>query len=80
MATLTVKNIPDTLVKRLKRQADRQHRSLNREVIACLERATAAMPIDVDAELARIRAVRVVPAGGPLTDAEISRYKRAGRA
>ena len=80
MATLTVKNISDVLVKRLKRQAEHHHRSLNREVIACLERAIVAPPIDVDAELARIRAVRVVPAGGPLTDAEISRYKRAGRA
>ena len=79
MATLTVKNIPATLVKRLKRQAEHHHRSLNREVIACLERAIAAPSIDVDAELARIRAVRVVPAGGPLTDALISRYKRAGR-
>ena len=74
MATLTVKNISDVLVKRLKRQAEHHHRSLNREVIACLERAIAAAPIDVDTELARIRAVRV-PIRMRLDDATLRRLK-----
>jgi plasmid stability protein len=78
MATLTVKNIPATLVTRLKRQAHRHHRSLNREVIACLERAIAAAPIDVDAELARIRTVRA-PIRMRLDDATLRRLKSAGR-
>ena len=78
MATLTIKNVPDTLVKRLKRQADHHHRSLNREVIACLERASAAVPIDVDAELARIRAIRV-PVRMRLDDVTLRRLKSAGR-
>ncbi|PYN97298.1 MAG: hypothetical protein DMD91_17975 [Candidatus Rokuibacteriota bacterium] len=78
MATLTVKNIPDALVKRLKRQAEHHHRSLNREVIACLGRAIVAPPIDVDAELARIRAIRV-PVKMRLDDATLRRLKSAGR-
>ena len=47
MATLSIKNVPDTLVKRLKSQAATNRRSLNREVIAMLEGATRSMPIDV---------------------------------
>jgi len=78
MATLTIKNVPATLVKRLKRQADHHHRSLNREVIACLERASVALPIDIDAELARIRALRV-PVRMRLDDVTLRRLKSAGR-
>ncbi|MEL6614587.1 MAG: Arc family DNA-binding protein [Bacteroidota bacterium] len=39
MATLTLKNVPDDLHRRLKERAARNHRSLNREVIHALERA-----------------------------------------
>jgi len=79
MATLSIKNVPEALVKRLKSQATTNRRSLNLEVIAVLEAATRATPIDVEAELARVRAIRVKPRGGPLTDEMITRYKRAGR-
>ena len=37
MATITLKNVPDDLHRRLKAQAARNHRSLNREVIRTLE-------------------------------------------
>jgi hypothetical protein len=39
MATLTVKNIPDDVYQELKSQAEKQQRSLNQEIIACLEQA-----------------------------------------
>ncbi|MDR3089466.1 MAG: hypothetical protein LBU39_06575 [Desulfobulbaceae bacterium] len=41
-ATLTLKNIPDTLHARLKAAAKANRRSLNNEAIVCLE--TALMP------------------------------------
>jgi plasmid stability protein len=41
MATLTLKNVPDDLHRRLKARADRNHRSLNREAIRLLEQAVA---------------------------------------
>ena len=41
MATLTLKNVPDDLHRRLKERAARNHRSLNREVIHALEEAIA---------------------------------------
>jgi plasmid stability protein len=37
MATLNLKNVPDELVSRLKREAARNRRSLNQEAIARLE-------------------------------------------
>ncbi|MDX1531627.1 MAG: Arc family DNA-binding protein [Rhodothermales bacterium] len=44
MATITLKNVPDDLHRRLKERAARHHRSLNREAIRCLEEAVAADP------------------------------------
>ena len=46
MATLTIKNIPEPLVKRLKKQAAAHRRSLNYEVISYLEQMTHSVPID----------------------------------
>jgi predicted nucleic acid-binding protein/plasmid stability protein len=67
MATLTIKNVPDPLVRRLKNQAALHRRSLNLEVIACLEAAAQAVPLDPEILLARVRAVRRSPARGRLT-------------
>ena len=79
MATLTIKNIPELLVRRLKTQAARHRRSLNLEVIACLEATARAVPVDAEALLARARAVRRAPAGMRLTEAVLTRLKAAGR-
>ena len=80
MATLTIKNVPETLVRRLKQQAVAHRRSLNLEVIACLESIAQATPVDVDAMLARVRAVRRPLRGGAkLTDRMINEMKRYGR-
>lgn len=58
MTNLTIKNIPDSVYRRLKARAERHHRSLNSEVIHCLEQATGGVPTDPDTLLARVRAVR----------------------
>jgi plasmid stability protein len=39
MATLRIKNFPDDLYRRLKEQAEREHRSLAQEVIHLLSQA-----------------------------------------
>jgi len=39
MASLTIKNIPDDLYEHLKQAANAHHRSVNSELIYCLERA-----------------------------------------
>jgi plasmid stability protein len=80
MATLTIKNVPETLVRRLKQQAVAHRRSLNLEVITCLESIAQATPVDVEAMLARVRAVRVTLRGGvQLTNRMINEAKRQGR-
>jgi plasmid stability protein len=79
MATLTIKNIPEPLVERLKDQAALHRRSLNHEVIACLEAVARATPIDAETLLARVRAVRRKPSRFRLTDRSVARVKTAGR-
>ena len=79
MATLTIKNIPEPLVKRLKQQAAAHRRSLNFEVISYLEQMTHSVPIEADALLARVRAIRGTPKGVRLTDRLLDELKVAGR-
>jgi plasmid stability protein len=80
MATLTLKNLPDAVLERLRRQAARQNRSVNREAIVILETAVQpATPVDAEARLAQIQRVRITPRGGPITAAYVARAKREGR-
>lgn len=79
MATLTIKNIPEPLVKRLKQQAAAQHRSLNFQVISYLEHMTQSVPVDADTLLARARAIRQIPKRMKLTDRLLKELKLVGR-
>jgi plasmid stability protein len=58
MATITLKNIPEQLHKKIKERAVQHHRSLNSEIIACLERSLVSRPVDTDTLLARARSLR----------------------
>ncbi len=78
MPTVTLKNLPTDLHRRLKARARDHRRSLNREIIASLEAAVSVERVDVDALLARARALRR-GVRGQLTDAEIERFTAAGR-
>jgi plasmid stability protein len=79
MATLTIKNIPESLLKRLKDQAAGHRRSLNHEVISCLDQVARSMPLDPDTLLARARAIRRSPRSVRLTDRTLNEFKAAGR-
>ena len=48
MPSLTIKNIPEELLNRLRLEAKREHRSLNKQVISSLEGALG--PLTSDAE------------------------------
>jgi plasmid stability protein len=80
MANLTIKNVPERLVRRLKAQAARHHRSLNLEVISCLEAVAQTVPLDPEALLARARAIRRAPARLDLNDRTLAALKAQGRA
>lgn len=79
MATLTIKNIPEGVVRRLKARAAQHRRSLNSEVIHVLDSTTRATPIDVEEELARIRARRPIPESVRITQRQLNAWKSAGR-
>jgi antitoxin FitA len=79
MATnFTVKNIPEDVYEKLKARAERNHRSINGEIISVLAAATALKPASADEIIARARALRA-RTGGFLTDDFINQAKREGR-
>jgi plasmid stability protein len=77
---LTIKNVPKPMLRRLKARAILHRRSLNLEVIACLETLVQSAPVDTEALLARVREIRRTPAHTRLTDRTLGRLKAAGRA
>lgn len=80
MPTLTIKGLPDPIYHRLKEQADAHRRSLNGEIIVCLERAVSATRLDPAAWLSEARAFRQSLKLKPLTDRELRAARKAGRA
>jgi plasmid stability protein len=78
VASITVKDIPEKLHRRLKARALAHRRSLNSEVIACLEAAASAQKLDPDALLARAASLRSRVAGR-LTDTDLAALRGAGR-
>jgi antitoxin FitA len=56
--SITLKNFPDPLYQRIKLAAKRHLRSMNNEIIACLEQALAPRPVDIDARLDQARRLR----------------------
>ena len=80
MPTLTIKGLPPDLHQRLKAQAEAHRRSLNREIIVCLERSVAAGPVRPETWLEEVEAFRQRVAVQPLTRRELQAAKNAGRA
>jgi len=58
MPSITVKNIPDSIYNKLKKQAEAQHRSMNSEIIACLERSVEPKQVSPDEILRQARMMR----------------------
>lgn len=79
MPTLTIKGLPDPVYRRLKAQAAAHRRSLNGEIIVCLERAVGA-GLDVSTWLAEAQALRDRLGLRPLAEPELRAARRAGRA
>ncbi len=82
MATIVLRDFPAGLRERLEERARLHGRSLDGEVIACLEATLGQVRIDVEEELARIRRHReqiAATTNARITNAEIDRAKRKGR-
>ncbi len=79
MPAFTLKNIPDELYIRLKETAKAHRRSLNSEILYCVERTLGAHKIDVSEHLAMARTLRAKTANHPISDDELNAAKNEGR-
>jgi hypothetical protein len=72
MPTITVKNIPADIYEKLKKSSEISRRSIDSEIIACIERAVRSQPIDPDLLLANARKLRSKTFAHPITDDEFN--------
>jgi len=79
MATVTIKNIPDELYDRLKSIAEINRRSINSEIIMCIENAVASRRINLDEVLEDARQLRQLTAAHVISDDEFNQAKEEGR-
>ena len=79
MPTITVKNIPADIYEKLKKSAETSRRSINSEIIACIERAVRSQPINPDLLLTHARKLRSKTSSHPITDDEFNQAKTVGR-
>lgn len=77
--TITLKGIPDDVYDRLKRSAEANRRSVNSEVIACLETLLLPKKTTAIQHLTAIRAIRAKLPQGAFKHEDIDRFKREGR-
>ena len=79
MPAITVKNIPSQLYEELKTAAQIHRRSLNSEIIACLERELLATPISPQERIHRAQRIRAQVAIDTVDPREIDQAIQPGR-
>ena len=79
MPTVTVKNIPEELYKQLKSVAERNRRSVNSEIIMCIENTIITRRIDPNEAIEDARRLRQLTTGQEISDEEFSQAKAEGR-
>ena len=79
MKNITLKNIPDKLYDRLKQAAEQHRRSVNSEIIACLERGVFPRALDLDDVLAKARDLRARAGRTVIETEELLRARDRGR-
>lgn len=79
MATITVKNIPEDLYEQLKQSAEAHRRSINSEIIICIEQTVRSSTINPKISLERARNLRGKTISHPISDLEFNQAKADGR-
>ncbi len=79
MPAITVKNIPAPLYAQLKTAAKIHRRSLNNEIIACLERELLPTPVSPHERIRRAQQIRTQIRPGTVDAQEIAQAIQAGR-
>ena len=80
MASITVKNIPHELYEKLKITASLNHRSLNNEMINCLESVLMPQRLSVADKLIRAKRIRSQLSDEVFDPDEIKKTIEEGRA
>jgi len=79
MPTITLKNIPDTLYAQLKQAASAHHRSLNSEILYCIECTLGIHKINTAEHIEVARQLRAMTAQYNLTEQTLNDAKNEGR-
>jgi len=79
MSTITIKGLPDDLYERIKKRAAENRRSVNSEIIVCLERFLRNKRLDPKTFLNRVDRLRERVRLPPLTDEILRAAKEEGR-
>jgi len=79
MTTVTVKNIPGDVYELLKQSAEANRRSINSEIITCIERGVRGRKVNAENLLLRARQLRHKTRRHPITEAAFRAAKLAGR-
>ncbi|MFA5668050.1 MAG: Arc family DNA-binding protein [Balneolaceae bacterium] len=78
MTNITVKNIPKQIYDKVREQAKANHRSINSEIIACLEQVVLPQQVSTEEVLYNARRLRNKVTGS-LTTEEIEAAIKQGR-
>lgn len=79
MPALTIKNIPDDLYNELKNTAEMHRRSINSEVIVCLEKTLMSKKMTSSERLKQAELLRAQIKPNRVTQKEIEQAINAGR-
>lgn len=79
MPALTIKNMPDDLYEKLKEAAQIHRRSLNNEIIYCLETVLTPRKISTSERLQRVQNLRQQIPAGKVGAADIKEAIEQGR-
>jgi hypothetical protein len=79
MASITVRDIPDDIYHAIAQAAELNHRSINKEIIAGLEKSFLPHRISVEEELRQLDELHARIGTIDWTDEQIDAAKREGR-
>jgi len=79
MPSFTVKNIPEDLYGKLKLSAKHHRRSINSELIACLENVLVPKKFDLEDYLANAQRIRRSFSNFNVSDEDLQAAKNSGR-
>ena len=79
MTTITVKDIPDDLYAELKQSAAAHHRSVNREIIHCIEQSVRTHRVSVEEIMAEARRIQAEIGPLPVSEEILKEAKNLGR-